>query len=439
VRRSGARTLAVAALVVALALVAIVLLGGAEGGYVVRARFLDSGQLVKGNVVEVAGQRIGMVESLELTDDGRAEVAIRIDDERYVPLHRGTRMTIRTVGLSGVANRYVDVTPGSRRAPRIEDGGELSTQETTGAVDLDMLFNALGPQTREDIRTLLVEGARGLDGNERALNRMLGYADPAVAQGRALLEDVLRDEAAVERLVTAGARVSRALAAREGDVEAGIVSAAATMEAVDRERAALARTLGAAPGVLAQARGTLAETRGTLEVLRPALREARPVAPRLATTLRRIVPVTQRARPVVDDLLGLLGPLRRGLRLLPAVEAAGTPALRSAASAVRGLQPILEEVRPYAIDVLQGLAVAPGGAAGAYDANGHYARVAAIGSSEGSAAGASSLFPDFALPPFTGERTRQLSRCPGGAGPPAADGSTPFAPPEAPCDPRQTG
>ncbi|WP_196189499.1 MlaD family protein [Conexibacter sp. W3-3-2] len=153
----------------------VLVIGGGDGSYEVRARFLDAGQLVKGNLVEVAGQRVGKVKDIRVTDDGRAEVVLRITSERYRPLHRGTRLTIRTVGLAGVANRYIEVQPGSRQAPAIADGGVLQTDATTGIVDLDQLLDAFGPPARRDLRAIIVASAHGVRGNARATNRLLRY------------------------------------------------------------------------------------------------------------------------------------------------------------------------------------------------------------------------------------------------------------------------
>jgi phospholipid/cholesterol/gamma-HCH transport system substrate-binding protein len=49
------RIAALGAVIAAIALVAIVLFSGAGGGYTVTARFLNGGQLVKGNPVQAGG------------------------------------------------------------------------------------------------------------------------------------------------------------------------------------------------------------------------------------------------------------------------------------------------------------------------------------------------------------------------------------------------
>lgn len=434
-RRSAGKALAIALVIVAVTVVAVREVSGGADGYTVHAQFVDAGQLVVGNVVQVAGRRIGRVSELRLTDDGRADVALEISDERYRPLHRGTRMTIRTIGLAGIANRYVDVSPGSRRAPEISDGEALDTNETTGIVDLDMLFNAFGPQTRKDLQRLLRAGADGFAGHERSVNRLLRYLAPASAQLHALLDDVTRDEAAVEQLLQAGASVASALAARDDDITEGVDASGHALAAVAAQRSSLQRALRRAPPVLTQARGTLRELTRTLRVARPALRDARPVAPRLATTVRRVPGVAKRAEPPLRQIEVLLDPTRRALRALPALRDSGVPALRGLTSALTSSAPILAGLRPYTLDILHGLVIGPGNTTGHYDANGNYARVMGLGSVPSGLAGLPSLLPDINPPVFSGESFGHTARCPGDAEPGrASDGSLPYVPDESLCE-----
>jgi phospholipid/cholesterol/gamma-HCH transport system substrate-binding protein len=67
------RTVMVALLLLAVAVVAY-LLFSAGGGYRVTATFLNAGQLVRGNEVQVGGVPVGSVEDVDVTDDGLAEV-----------------------------------------------------------------------------------------------------------------------------------------------------------------------------------------------------------------------------------------------------------------------------------------------------------------------------------------------------------------------------
>jgi phospholipid/cholesterol/gamma-HCH transport system substrate-binding protein len=102
------RIAAVLAVAVAVIVVAVLLFSGGSGSYTVKAKFINASQLVKGNLVQVAGVKAGSVKKIEVADDGQAIVTIQIDED-FAPLHEGTRATIRQASLSGIANRYVEL------------------------------------------------------------------------------------------------------------------------------------------------------------------------------------------------------------------------------------------------------------------------------------------------------------------------------------------
>jgi phospholipid/cholesterol/gamma-HCH transport system substrate-binding protein len=149
-RSSLARVAALVAVVAASALVGLVLLGGG-GGYHVKLRFLNAGQLVKGNPVQVGGVPVGSVEGIRISDDGQAEIEVSIDDE-HAPLRRGARAEVRQFSQSGLANRYIDLKLPPHTEAEIPDGGVIGTDHTVTQVDLDELYNTLDAETRRSLQ-----------------------------------------------------------------------------------------------------------------------------------------------------------------------------------------------------------------------------------------------------------------------------------------------
>ena len=92
----------------------------------------------------MAGQPIGTVDDVTLTDDAQAEVTISVDET----LHEGTTAVIRATSLSGIANRYVSIAPGPTTPRSSRTGATLTGDKTTSPVDLDQLFNTFRPRTR---------------------------------------------------------------------------------------------------------------------------------------------------------------------------------------------------------------------------------------------------------------------------------------------------
>lgn len=417
----------VAAALAVVAILGVVLLGGSS--HELNLRFVDAGQLVKGDLVEVAGRTVGSVDEITLTNDNQANVKLKMKDGDDWPLHVGTIAGIRAVGLSGVANRYVEITPGPDSAKAIDDGGVIRTAATRPIVDLDQVLTALDAPTRAKLKRVIKNGASVFDGNAKDANDAIVVANPAIAQSSALLSELDRDQAAVGRLITTSATVATTLANRRSDLQGSISNTARTFEALAAERTTLQNVLSRAPGTLRQAQKTLKDTRVTLTKTRPVLRELQPTAAPLATVLRQLPPTGAALRPVVSQLRALLPATRKGLLSVPALDRIGRPAIISTTSALVAALPIAAGLRPYTPDVVSGLFNGfTGTTAGYYDANGHYARVPPF-------VGAALLTGQLAGLGQGSLQTKNDARCPGAASPPAADGSNPYVEDPSTCDP----
>ena len=149
-----ARAAAVLALALVVALAAWLLLFRGSEGKEYTLLFETAGQLVPDNDVQVGGRRVGSVRSIDLTDDNQAAIKIRVE-EPVAPLREGTEATIRLTSLSGIANRYVALSPGPEDAKELPDGATLTTDATTSVVDLDQIFNTLDKRTRGGLRNVI--------------------------------------------------------------------------------------------------------------------------------------------------------------------------------------------------------------------------------------------------------------------------------------------
>jgi phospholipid/cholesterol/gamma-HCH transport system substrate-binding protein len=368
-------------------------------------------------------------------------VALSIDGGGITPLHSGSRAEVRSASLSGVANRYVALTPGPVNGAEIADGGSIPAEDTAAEVDLDEVLNTLDPTTLRDLKLLVRNGASGLAGRGEELGRTIHALNPALAQVTGIEQEVLRDQEAFSRFLVESADVVSAVATRPAALERLVGSGRATLDELASHDAALDSLLRRAPSTLRQANTTLVNLRSTLTDLDPALVEARPAAPLLADFLHELRPVARRARPVVaklrrtidhpggDDLLGVLSGV-------PQLERRAVPAFESAVSTVDDALPVLNEVRPYAPDLVGGLANGFGGTtSGSYDANGRYTRISFQGSPY-SLESFGSLLPSApALAGLTGYRKNVTRRCPGAAAQPAPDGSNPWLIGEPLCSP----
>ena len=134
-----------AAVALALAVALVACCSSAASGTEYTLLFQNAGQLVKDDDVQVGGRRVGSVREIELTDDNQAAVKVVVE-EPYAPLREGTQAMIRLTSLSGIANRYIALTPAPGDAEELPEGATLATESTTDVVDLDQIFNTLDPR-----------------------------------------------------------------------------------------------------------------------------------------------------------------------------------------------------------------------------------------------------------------------------------------------------
>jgi phospholipid/cholesterol/gamma-HCH transport system substrate-binding protein len=428
------RLLVISALAIAAVAVSVILLTSGSA-YIVHAQFYDAGQLVKGDLVTVAGHQVGDVGGLQLSPNGLADVELDISSSSITPLRTGTIATIGQLSLTGVANRFVGLTLGFG-AP-IPDGGTLPLAQTRGIVDLDVLLDSLTPRVRTGLRQIFRTGARLVaQPTASGLNRAAAYLNPALSQTAQLGGEIVADRSALHQLVSSAAQIATAVAAHDGQLDGAVANTAGALREVASERDALGDAIGRAPAVLRQATGVLGRADGTVGRVIPVLRELQPVAPRLASLLRALAPATRGAIPTIGGVQALVPDATVALRTFPPVERKATPAITSLAAALGPITPVLAGLRPYAPDVVAGFFNGVGGAsAGSYDANGHYLKAElTLQPGGGSLSGLLSLLGPITdkLGPFNGARTGLLAPCPGGGGPPSADGSSPWTAPDVP-------
>jgi phospholipid/cholesterol/gamma-HCH transport system substrate-binding protein len=440
-----ARAAAFLALALVVALAAWLLLFRGGGGTEYTLLFENAGQLVPGNDVQVGGRRVGSVESIELTEDNQAAVKVRVE-EPFAPLRDGSQATIRLTSLSGIANRYVALTPAPDGAEELPDGATLTTASTTAAVDLDQIFNTLDEKTRGDLQDVVKGFATQYSGKGAEAGEAAEYFNPLLSTSRQLVGELTEDEGALTRFIVDSSRLVTALAEKRDDLSSLVGNTNAVAQAIGSENVALGQALGLLPTTLRRANTTFVNLRATLDDLDVLVAESKPATKDLAPFLRELRPLVAESAPTIRDLSTAVrrsGPdndLTDATRAMPSLQRVATPAFRDGREALQRVQPVLEFLRPYAPE-LTGWLRDFGQGASNYDANGHYARIQPIFNGftfdDNPAGGVLTPIPPSQR--FDGLEINQLRRCPGAASQPAADGSAPWRDTSGTldCDPNQ--
>jgi phospholipid/cholesterol/gamma-HCH transport system substrate-binding protein len=446
-----------AALLAAIALIVLVVVLTGGSGYSVKADFVTASQVVKGNAVKVAGTPVGSVGDIVLTNDGKAQITLKIDADGYHPLRRGTRAIIRQTSLSGVANRYVDLQLGGAGGADIPDGGTLPTESTSAAVDLDQIFDTFDPKARKGVQKTVTFLRDFQAGNEEEANAALRYLNPALSTSSQLFAELNRSTPDFQRFIVQTSRLVTDISARDGVLADLTRNLATTTSALTSNGEALGQAVGLLPNVMRKANTTFVNLRSALDDLDPLVDDAKPVVhDKLIPLLGELRPFARDARPAVRDLSqtirrpGAGNDLVELLRRQPALDRIANQvaarngkdrpgAFPTTIKAFEGATKQVAFLRPYAPDLVGWFD--DFSTSGAYDALGNFSRagLAVNGFTLGPLLNALPIPADLRnLVLSAGTKPMRNNRCPGSIERRAPDGSNPYKPtPDFNCDASQ--
>jgi phospholipid/cholesterol/gamma-HCH transport system substrate-binding protein len=301
-----ARVVAILALIGAVAVVLLLVLGGGSS-YTVTAEFENASQLVTGNNVSVAGVPVGSVKEISLSDDGQALVKMEISDSAYTPLPQGTHAQIRSQSLSGIANRYVDLAlPTTNTTQKIASGGTIGQADTTSEVDLDQLFNTLDKPTVSHLQEVIRGFARSYDGVGVKANRGFYYLNPFLSTSRRVFGELNSDQTNLEGLVVDGASLMNTLDQKSPEISSLVANLNGMLGTIGSEQSSLASAVGQLPDFMRQFNTTAVNLRAALDDVQPLVNYTRPVARKLKPFTKRLRGFARDAVPTVKGLNGII-------------------------------------------------------------------------------------------------------------------------------------
>jgi ABC-type transporter Mla subunit MlaD len=313
----------------------------------VRAAFPTAFNLTKGLDVQIDGLDAGKIGTVQYKD-GKAIVEIGISDNRFWPLHVGTRVTSRWGTTIGSGTRRLDVEPGPSSAPEIPEGGIIQSKYTLPAVDVDQVLSTFSQSTRNDLRSFMRRTNAAITGREQQISRSLPSAAGALEATGGVMSDLAKDSHALQGLVLNGDRLTRTLAARRPEVSDLVTVAAQTFQAFASNSDGVQQTIEQLPSTLREARGTLARLDTSVGKLDGLVTDLRPGAARLA-------PLAQAARPAVNALAdavpSALATVRSTTKAAPRISellTAGTPFMQKLDPILTQMSPMFACMRPYA-------------------------------------------------------------------------------------------
>jgi len=324
------RRVATTCLLAAAALAVALLPGGrAEGddAYRVDVVFDTAKGIIPGQLVKIAGARVGRVDDVTLTGDYRARIHLEVE-RRFAPFRSDASCSIQPEGL--LAENFVQCDPGTPRGRVLRAAGghapTVPVHRTATPVSLNDLFDVWNVPTRHRLTILVNELGIGFAGRGEDLNAVLRRANPSLAQARRALSLLDRQRDQLAGAVASTDRVVAQLAARSDRVQDFIDSAARVTSRTAARRGPLGETIRRLPPLLRAARPALTQLDALAAAGTPLARDLRTAAPEVNRLVARLEPFAAAGLPAI-----------RGLE----------PALRTARRAVRSSRPVMREVRRF--------------------------------------------------------------------------------------------
>ena len=104
--------------------------------------FKFSGGLEPGAFVRFGGLKVGVVQSTEIDPQDSTRVRMKLAVNLGTPIHADSRAKISALGFLG--ENYLEISPGTRNAPLLKPGSEISAEEIAQITDI---FNNVNTAT----------------------------------------------------------------------------------------------------------------------------------------------------------------------------------------------------------------------------------------------------------------------------------------------------
>jgi phospholipid/cholesterol/gamma-HCH transport system substrate-binding protein len=271
-----------------------------EKPFVLYAEFSDAQAFVpgQGQTVRVAGMRIGDVGDVQLRQ-GVARVKMEIDQEHNDLVRADATALMRP--RTGLKDMFIELDPGTRSEPLLEEDGVIPIQNTAPDVDADEILSAMDRDAR-DYLVLLINGAggglRNRGGDLRQVFRRLGplhrdlrRLNTAIAERRENLARLIHDY---------GGTVDE-LAKRDEDLATLVASSSRVFDSLASEEQNISLAISKLPPTLDQLERTLGRVETLGRVMPPAFNALRPAVRQLDATNDIVRPFALEATPIIRD------------------------------------------------------------------------------------------------------------------------------------------
>ena len=253
-------------------------------GYRFETSFAEATQLAQEADVRISGVNVGRVKKLDL-GEGRTDAEIELKDE-YAPLPSDSRAILRQKTLLG--ETYVELTPGTSTAPKIPEGGRLEAAQVAPTVELDEIFRAFDPKTREAFQVWQQDLGKGIEGKGAGFSEFLGVLPEFAEDTNKVLKILNSQERATREAIKNTGVVFDTLTERGDQLAQWISNSNELLRTTGRRDDSIRALFQAFPTFIDESNATLKALGGYADNTEPVLRELTPAATQLSKVLEQL-------------------------------------------------------------------------------------------------------------------------------------------------------
>jgi phospholipid/cholesterol/gamma-HCH transport system substrate-binding protein len=268
--------------------------------YTLRASFSTAQSVTpgQGQTVRVAGVRVGDIAKVTLKD-GRGIVTMDVDPQYADVIHTDASALLRP--KTGLKDMFVDLEPGTKRAPRAKNGFTIPISNTLPDINPDEIFGALDADTRDYLR-LLVDGAgRGLSGQGGNLRQLLRRFEPTHRDLAAFTTKVAERRTNLRRLIHNLNVLNTELSGKDTELSQLVSTSSHVFRAFAVEQSNITKSVDLLPGTLHQTTTTLGKVERFAKVLGPASKALAPVGGAIDTANGKLIPLGKEGTPILRN------------------------------------------------------------------------------------------------------------------------------------------
>jgi phospholipid/cholesterol/gamma-HCH transport system substrate-binding protein len=289
----------------------------------------------QGQTVRVSGVRIGDIGKVDL-QNGKAVIEMVIDPQYKGLVRTDAHALLRP--RTGLKDMFIELQPGSDKAPAARDGYTIPISSTAPDINPDEILAELDADTRDYLRLLIGDAGSGLKGRGLDLREVLRRFEPTHRDLARVNSAVAMRRENLRHLITSLNTLNGELATRSDDLAGLVDSSAAVMRSFASEDTNIAAAVGELPGALRQTTDTMTRLERYALLLGPTAQHLLPAARALAPANDAVRPLAREATPLLrDDIRPFVRearPVVRDLRPSARNLSAATPALTRSFAAI---------------------------------------------------------------------------------------------------------